>query len=251
MNNPNLINPSAHLQMAGQLSQYVQIAAMPEDQRPPNWNRLEGAIREPGEMHMDQSVGMLAGRLALAQKWLPADAVLVKAVQPGETPEAAAKRLIESSQLGDAAFRESLMSGGVEGLAGQHGSADSARARHAGRATERDRRLAVGQRVRGSAERALRLGVVRGLWHRPAAGRDVHPADHGRDRETLPVQWNLRSGTNDPLRAVRPDGGIRKRDAVDAGAGLRRGARRRRHGSSDQLRVDERHHGRKQRQPGH
>jgi len=66
LNNPNLINPSAHLQMAGQLIQYVQAAAMPEDQRPPNWDRLEGAIREPGEMHMDQSLGMLAGRLVLA-----------------------------------------------------------------------------------------------------------------------------------------------------------------------------------------
>ncbi len=116
LNNPNLINPSAHLQMAGQLTQYVQAAAMPEDQRPPNWNRLEGAIREPGEMHMDQSLGMLAGRLALAQKWLPAEAALVQAVQAGETPEAAARRLIESSQLGDAAFRESLISGGPEAM---------------------------------------------------------------------------------------------------------------------------------------
>jgi hypothetical protein len=116
LNNPNFLNASAHLQMAGRLSQYVQTAAMPEDQRPPNWNRFEGAIREPGEMHMDQSLGMLTGRLALAQKWLPAEAVLVQAGQPGETPEAAARRLIDSSQLGDAEFRESLMSGGVEGL---------------------------------------------------------------------------------------------------------------------------------------
>ena len=116
LNNPSFLNASAHLQMAGQLSQYVQMAAMPEDQRPRNWNRLEGAIREPGEMHMDQSLGMLAGRLALAQEWLPAEAVLVQAVQPGETPEAAARRLIDLSQLGDAEFRESLMSGGVEGL---------------------------------------------------------------------------------------------------------------------------------------
>ncbi|MCL7958696.1 MAG: S46 family peptidase [marine benthic group bacterium] len=116
LNNPSFLNPSAHLQLAGQLSQYVQIAAMPEDQRPPNWNRLEGAIREPGEMHMDQSLGMLTGRLALAQEWLPAEAVLVQAVQPGETPEAAARRLIESSRVGEAEFRESLMSGGVEGL---------------------------------------------------------------------------------------------------------------------------------------
>jgi len=117
MNNPNLVNPSAHLQMAGQIGQYVQMAALPEDQRPPNWNRLEAAIRDPGEMHMDQSVGMLAGRLALAQKWLPADAALVKAVQPGETPEAAATRLIESSQLGNAEFRESLLAGGAEAFA--------------------------------------------------------------------------------------------------------------------------------------
>ena len=116
LNNPSFLNASAHLQLAGQLSQYVQIAAMPEDQRPPNWNRLEGAIREPGEMHMDQSLGMLTGRLALAQKWLPAEAVLVQAVQPGETPEAAARRLIDSSRIDDAQFRESLMSGSVEDL---------------------------------------------------------------------------------------------------------------------------------------
>jgi len=116
LNNPSFLNASAHLQLAGQLSQYAQIAAMPEDQRPPNWNRLEGAIREPGEMHMDQSLGMLTGRLALAQKWLPAEAVLVEAVQPGETPEAAARRLIDSSRIDDAQFRESLMSGSVEDL---------------------------------------------------------------------------------------------------------------------------------------
>ena len=116
LNNPSFLNASAHLQLAGQLSQYAQIAAMPEDQRPPNWNRLEGAIREPGEMHMDQSLGMLTGRLALAQKWLPAEAVLVEAVQPGETPEAAARRLIDSSRIDDAEFRESLMSGSVEDL---------------------------------------------------------------------------------------------------------------------------------------
>ncbi len=116
LNNPNLVNPSAHLQLAGQLAQYVQLAAQPEDQRPPNWDRLEGNLREPGELEMDQSLGMLAGRLTIAPDWLPPEAVLVQAVRPEETPEAAARRLIESSQLGDPAFRESLMSGDPEGL---------------------------------------------------------------------------------------------------------------------------------------
>jgi len=116
LNNPNLVNPSAHLQLAGQLAQYVQLAAQPEDQRPPNWDQLEGNLRDPGELHMDQSLGMLAGRLEIALDWLPPDAVLVQAMRPGETPEAAAQRLIESSQVGDPAFRESLMTGGPEGL---------------------------------------------------------------------------------------------------------------------------------------
>ena len=117
MNNPNLLNPSAHLQMAAQLGPYIQMLAMPEDQRPPNFDRMEEGILDPGEMHMDQSLGMLAGRLALAQKWLPADAVLVQTVQAGETFEAAAKRLIESSQMGDAAYRQSLIDGGAEAMA--------------------------------------------------------------------------------------------------------------------------------------
>jgi hypothetical protein len=116
MNNPNLLNPSAHLQMAAQLGQYVQMAAMPEDQRPDGFAQIEAAIKDPGEMHMDQALGMLAGRLALAQKWLPADAALVQAVHSGETPEEAARRLIDSSQMGDAAYRESLMEGGIEAV---------------------------------------------------------------------------------------------------------------------------------------
>jgi len=116
MNNPNLLNPSAHLQMAAQLGQYIQMAGMPEDQRPPNFDQLESGILDPGEMHMDQAVGMLAGRLALAQKWLPADAALIQAVQAGETPEEAASRLIESSRMGDAEYRQSLIDGGPEAM---------------------------------------------------------------------------------------------------------------------------------------
>ncbi|NNK47829.1 MAG: S46 family peptidase [Gemmatimonadetes bacterium] len=116
MNNPNLLNPSAHLQMAAQLGQYVQMVAMPEDQRPRNFDSMEAGILDPGEMHMDQSLGMLAGRLALAQKWLPADAALVQALQPGETPMDAAERFIESSQMGDAAYRQSLIDGGMEAI---------------------------------------------------------------------------------------------------------------------------------------
>ncbi len=116
MNNPNLLNPSAHLQMAAQLGQYVQMVAMPEDQRPRNFDSMEAGILDPGEMHMDQSLGMLAGRLALAQKWLPADAALVQALQPGETSMDAAERFIESSQMGDAAYRQSLIDGGMEAI---------------------------------------------------------------------------------------------------------------------------------------
>jgi hypothetical protein len=116
LNNPNLLNPSAHLQLAAQLAQFIQMSALPEDQRPEYWNQLEGAIRDPGDMLMDQSLGMLTGRLALAQQWLPADAALVSAVRSGETPGAAARRLIDTSRVDDAAYRDSLIAGGPEAL---------------------------------------------------------------------------------------------------------------------------------------
>ncbi len=121
LNNPNLLNPSAHLQLAGQLAQYVQQMAQPEDQRSRQFQGdqlagIEANLREPGPMHMDQSLGMLTGRLVLASKWLPSGAALVQAVHSGETYEQAARRLIDSSAVEDAAFRQSVMSGGPEAL---------------------------------------------------------------------------------------------------------------------------------------
>jgi len=114
-------NPSAHLLLGGQLVQYVQAMARPEDLRPRQFqgealSEMQQRFTNPGPFDLEESQGMLAGRLELAVKWLPADAALVRAVQPGETYEDAARRLIGSSQLGDGSFGESVMAMSPEEL---------------------------------------------------------------------------------------------------------------------------------------
>jgi hypothetical protein len=114
LNDPDLRSPSAHLRLAGQLVEYVHTMERPQEERPGQFQGeelagLQESLLNPGYLAMDQSTGMLAGRLALAQKWLPADAVLVRAIQPGETPEDAARRLIEGSQVADGGFCEGVM----------------------------------------------------------------------------------------------------------------------------------------------
>ncbi len=121
-NNPGFLGASQDLQMAGLLQQYVTEMAKPEAERSPQFQgdraaRALGQLTAPSEFAMDQSVGMLAGRLMLAEIWLPASAPLNMVVQPGETYEEAAIRLIEGSQIEDPAFRQAIIDGGPEALA--------------------------------------------------------------------------------------------------------------------------------------
>lgn len=122
MNNPAFLGASQHLATAGLLQQYVEEMARPEAERAGMFQgeraaqvraQLEGSEPFP----MDQSVGMLAGRLMLAEIWLPADAPLNQAVRPGESYEAAATRLITSSRVGDPDFRREIIDGGAEAIA--------------------------------------------------------------------------------------------------------------------------------------
>lgn len=122
MNNPGFLGASRHLQTAGITQQYVSEMAKPEAERAPQYQgdraaQVQGQLLDTAEFPMDQSVGMLAGRMMLAEKWLPADAPLNRARNPGETPEAAATRLIRGSQVGDPAFRQAMIDGGPEAIA--------------------------------------------------------------------------------------------------------------------------------------
>ncbi|MDT8435383.1 MAG: S46 family peptidase [Gemmatimonadota bacterium] len=121
LNNTNFLVPSQHLQRAGLLLQYVEEMARPEAERSPQFQgesaeRMRQVLEAPAPIAEDMSVGMLTGRLALARKWLD-EGPLLAAVGAAETPEAAARRLISSSRIGDASFRTGLLEGGPAAVA--------------------------------------------------------------------------------------------------------------------------------------
>jgi len=122
MNNPGFLGASQHLATAGMLQQYVTEMAKPAAERSPQFQgeaagQMRGQLEGASDFPMDQSVGMLAGRLMLAEKWLPADAPINQVVRPGESYEAAATRLINSSRISDPAFRAEMLAGGPEAVA--------------------------------------------------------------------------------------------------------------------------------------
>jgi hypothetical protein len=107
--------------VAGQLETYVREMARPESERSAPFRgerlaqieaQLRGLILEADYRWVET----FAGRLAIAQNWLPDTDPLVRAVRPGETPEQAARRLIEGSQVGDPAFRAQIMDAGLDAL---------------------------------------------------------------------------------------------------------------------------------------
>lgn len=114
-------NPSEHLRLAGDLERYPRQMAMPEAQRDEAFRgdslvSLEARFRTQDLIPVDQSAGMLAGRLAIAARWLPASDPLARAVLPGETPETAARRLIASTRIGEAAYRSRLFASGARAI---------------------------------------------------------------------------------------------------------------------------------------
>jgi len=122
INNPGFLGASRHLATAGTLQQYVTQMALPEAERTPGFQgdraaRVQGQLADGTAFPMDQSVGMLAGRLMLAEKWLPASAPMNQVMQTGESYEAAAARLINGSQIGDPAFRQAMIDGGPDAVA--------------------------------------------------------------------------------------------------------------------------------------
>ncbi len=113
---------SPQMQVAGQLVQYLKEKAKPATERdtsltPQAMQQLEGQLGSP--LNLDTGIGttLLGQRLEFARDWLPSSAPFVKAAfQAGESPQAAAQRLIRGSRIDDAQFRTSLLQGGMAAL---------------------------------------------------------------------------------------------------------------------------------------
>ncbi|MDP2479994.1 MAG: S46 family peptidase, partial [Candidatus Palauibacterales bacterium] len=109
---------SPYVSLAGELVDYVRYHGQPADSLPEGLTseRIQqmgqhlrsGVSPDPGT-----SARILRIRLDLVRDWLPTDDTLRRLVfRPGESPTDAARRLVESSRLGDPTFREALMNGG-------------------------------------------------------------------------------------------------------------------------------------------
>jgi hypothetical protein len=121
MNNTGFLSPSQHLQTAGLLVQYAEEMAKPESERGqmfqgPGLTRVETMLQSTTPFQDDMSIGMLTGRLDLAGKWLPEGSPLRQAVAEYGSAEAAATRMIGSSQVDEVAFRKTMMDGRMEAI---------------------------------------------------------------------------------------------------------------------------------------
>ena len=111
-----------HLLYAYQLVRYIRERAKPEAQRPEdlrgqNWAQLEGMLQNPGMPNPMISEALLTSHVQMVARWLPVgDSLRARFLQPGETPEAAARRIVQGTRILDAAFRQQLISGGVPAL---------------------------------------------------------------------------------------------------------------------------------------
>jgi hypothetical protein len=108
-----------HLALAGQLSGWLQAAALPEAQRPAAFRgerfaQVQQALTQPSPIPEVQAAAALALQLQLAREWLPPEHVLATTLlRQGETPEQAARRLIQGSRVGDVAWRQAIMQAGA------------------------------------------------------------------------------------------------------------------------------------------
>ena len=109
--------PSPHTQIANLLIEYLHQSALPAEERSRNFqgDNLERTRQTLLEATPDaeQSIPMLAARLQLAAEYLEAGDFLRQVTRRGETPEQAAARLIRGSRVGEPAFRQQLLEGGM------------------------------------------------------------------------------------------------------------------------------------------
>ncbi len=105
--------------MAGQLIRYVRESAKPADERGEDYgaeqlSELESQLLGPSPVNPEIATRLLAVRLRLARNFLPADDPFVAAAfRNGESPEAAASRIVRDTRIMDPAFRKKLIEGGM------------------------------------------------------------------------------------------------------------------------------------------
>jgi hypothetical protein len=113
---------SPQLQLAGSLVQYVRQTSLPEAERREQFRgqklaELEARLRGNVELNPEMGARMMQQRLDLLRQFLPTDdPVLAQALQTGETPEAAGRRIVSRSRIGEGAYRQALMTGGTATL---------------------------------------------------------------------------------------------------------------------------------------
>jgi hypothetical protein len=111
-----------HLLYAYELIRYVRAQSQPEAERPEDLRgdglrQIEGLLQNPGTPDPMISEALLVSHLQMAARWLRAtDPLRTRFFMPAETPEAAARRIIQGTRVLDAAFRQQLISGGVAAM---------------------------------------------------------------------------------------------------------------------------------------
>jgi hypothetical protein len=106
------------LGLAGTIVLLPEMAARPEDQRPPQWrgerlDRYRNQVLRDREFDMDMEHMLLTAHLEAASAELPAGDPYLQALLAGHTPDAAAEALLANTRLSDASFRQSLVDGSL------------------------------------------------------------------------------------------------------------------------------------------
>jgi len=111
---------SPHETLGNTLVNFVRQSALPEGERMQQFrgDALERVRNQLTTQTLDASysIPLLANRFEMARRYLPASDFVNRAVRAGETPLQAATRIINGTRLGDVAFRQEIMNGGVATL---------------------------------------------------------------------------------------------------------------------------------------
>jgi hypothetical protein len=107
---------------AVRIVQYVAEVAKPDGERLPGYHDAElestrMAMFSPAPIYPEMETALLADWFAFQKENLPAGDPFVAAVLDGKTPEEAARAVVSGSQVGDPAFRKSLVEGGATAVA--------------------------------------------------------------------------------------------------------------------------------------
>ena len=107
-----------HLLYAYELIRYARAQSQPEAERPEDLRgeglgQIEGLLQNPGTPDPMISEALLMAHLQMAARWLrETDPLRTHFFMPGEAPEAAARRIAQSTRVLEAAFRQQLVKGG-------------------------------------------------------------------------------------------------------------------------------------------